>query len=144
MELTMSTAVLIIIIIAAVGTLSFTITNIVVNVVKLKRERPKVSRLTVELHDAVIKRTKERFKEIGHEVIIIPDDDCVPTNKITTATLIDMKNGAMYLVDRKSAPSGKDILEVCKPGAKIYDLPGDMFAVDDQEVDIDKLYEGAK
>ena len=144
MDLFIKLTLIFIAVFAALGTISFIITNIIKTKHAIEENKPKASPFVADLHAATIQSVKEKYKAMHQEALIIPDDDCVPRNKITTSTLIDMKNGTLYLLDRRSAPSGKDILEVVKPGAKIYDLPGDLFLVSDLEVDMEKLYEGAK
>jgi len=126
----------IIITLAIIATVAFIISIIGNNI----RNKPNASPAIVRMHDAVKKTTIEKFKENGHGCIVIDDPDCVPKNKITTISIFDMKTGKMYLMDRSTSVSGKDILGVCHKDAQIYTFPGDMFIVSDDDIDHEKLY----
>lgn len=142
MDAMMKIAIVIILTWASLGTIVFIISTIV----KTKRNISKTrsSRRVSLLHDLMKAGIEHKYKESEHPAIVVPDDDCVASNNISTITIADMKTGKLYFLDRRSALSGQDILEVCKPNSKIYDLPGDLFVVEDNMVDMEKLYKGAE
>lgn len=121
---------------AIIGTVTFIISTISNN----RRNKPNASPAIVKMHEAVKKTTIEQFKENGHGCIVIDDPDCVSKDKITTISIFDMKTGKMYLMDRLTSLSGRDILDVCHKDAHIYTFPGDMFIVSDDDIDHKKLY----